>query len=152
MLAILYFVLLIYLVFLFPGRSNLGTQAMVIHTLPFTNFLHSFERLTNNHPPLSIFFFFSANLLGNVLLFLPLPPMLYYTFSVRNRRLLIGSGAALSLGIESLQYCFEIGVPDVDDLILNTTGCLAGVYLHSIFLENNRNCKSKTHENRPHKV
>lgn len=38
-------------------------------------------------------------------------------------------GMALSVAIESLQYIFEVGVADVDDVILNTIGACLGYFI-----------------------
>lgn len=41
--------------------------------------------------------------------------------------------AATVLGIETIQYCFQIGVFDVDDIILNVAGCLLGFFIVELF-------------------
>ena len=35
-------------------------------------------------------------------------------------------GAAVSIAIEALQFAFDVGVTEIDDVILNTAGTLIG--------------------------
>jgi glycopeptide antibiotics resistance protein len=75
------------------------------------------------------------NLLGNILLFLPLGfllPLLYRRISWKS---VLGIAAALSLGIETLQLTLRAGIFDVDDLLLNALGALLG-YLAFLLLTN----------------
>jgi glycopeptide antibiotics resistance protein len=67
------------------------------------------------------------NLLGNMVGFIPfgfLLPLLLPWF--RNGFKILLSGFLLSLCFETAQLIFDLGVFDVDDLILNTLGCLTG--------------------------
>jgi glycopeptide antibiotics resistance protein len=69
----------------------------------------------------------AKNLLGNLAGFLPfgfLLPMLLPWW--RNIFKIVFAGAFLSLGYETLQLVFGLGIFDVDDIILNTAGTLAG--------------------------
>lgn len=73
------------------------------------------------------------NLLGNLLGFLPLGiflPLLVPFF--RNVILVLLSGFLVSLGFEMAQLLFDLGVFDVDDIILNTAGCLGGYIIYSV--------------------
>jgi glycopeptide antibiotics resistance protein len=42
------------------------------------------------------------------------------------------TGAAISLAIEILQLPFAVRTSDVDDLILNTAGCLVGYGIYAL--------------------
>lgn len=67
------------------------------------------------------------NLLGNIIGFFPLGLLLPFLLPwFRNVFIITGAGFLLSLFYECTQLYFGLGVFDVDDLILNTTGCLAG--------------------------
>jgi glycopeptide antibiotics resistance protein len=71
--------------------------------------------------------FMMNNLLGNLLGFIPfgfLLPLLMPFF--RNIVKILLAGFLLSLGYETVQLVFGLGIFDVDDLILNTTGVLIG--------------------------
>ena len=141
--SLAYSTFLIYLVFLTPGRSDLGDAARIIHIVPFENSLKAMETLSENHSEFFVYSFLFANLLGNVLLFVPLPVMLLHCFNIRRRWAIIAAAASLSLGIEALQYCFEIGIADIDDLICNSTGAVTGAYLHSVLPRYRRDLNSK---------
>lgn len=70
------------------------------------------------------------NLLGNLLGFVPvglLLPLLIPLF--RKGIYVLLAGFFLSLGFEVTQLVLGLGVFDVDDLILNTAGCVAGYWL-----------------------
>lgn len=67
------------------------------------------------------------NLLGNFIGFLPigiLLPLLIPFF--RNGFLVLLAGIFISLGFEIIQLLFNLGVFDVDDIILNAAGCFTG--------------------------
>lgn len=73
------------------------------------------------------------NLLGNILLFIPLGfllPLLVKRF--RNFFLILFTGFLLSLFYECTQLITGIGVFDVDDMILNTSGTLVGIIIFYI--------------------
>ena len=70
------------------------------------------------------------NLLGNFIGFIPfgiLLPLFWPWFRHGIKMLL--AGFILSLGFETLQLLTGLGVWDVDDLLLNTTGTVAGYIL-----------------------
>lgn len=67
------------------------------------------------------------NVAGNVVAFLPLgllPAALHPRWRAATAAALIGGG--FSLAIELGQWAFSLRVTDIDDLILNTLGALAG--------------------------
>ena len=74
--------------------------------------------------------FFLVELIGNIVLLVPFPFMLYYFW---HRKLSTGMLLLMifltTLSIETLQYIFKIGVFDIDDLILNFAGGLIGTLL-----------------------
>lgn len=68
--------------------------------------------------------------IGNIIWFIPagfILPLLGM-----KKRYVIISGFALSFIIEVLQFLFDIGVTELDDLILNTLGCGTGILLYSL--------------------
>lgn len=100
-------------------------------------------KLANTKPFHTITLFYSSkrltteykanNLLGNIIGFFPfglLLPFLLLRF--RNVLLTTFAGFILSLIYELAQLVFGLGVFDVDDLILNTAGCLSGYITFSI--------------------
>lgn len=73
------------------------------------------------------------NLLGNLLGFIPfgfLLPLLISFF--RNLFKILVAGFLLSLGYETIQLVFDLGIFDVDDLILNTAGVLIGFIIFAL--------------------
>ena len=67
------------------------------------------------------------NLIGNSTMFIPtgiLLPSLYQ--NMRSFKKTVLNGCALSLAIELLQLPFAVRASDVDDVILNTAGCILG--------------------------
>jgi len=73
------------------------------------------------------------NIFGNVILFLPLGMFLCAVPKKTNLLICIVISAFTSLLIETLQFCFNLGCFDVDDLILNTAGGALGYILYAIF-------------------
>lgn len=70
------------------------------------------------------------NLVGNVMLLVPLGVMLPILFrSLRRFWIAIPVLALLGVGIEALQWWFGVGVADVDDAILNGLGAVSGFLL-----------------------
>jgi glycopeptide antibiotics resistance protein len=77
--------------------------------------------------------FMMNNLLGNLLGFIPfgfLLPLLIPFF--RNLFKTLVAGFLLSLGYETVQLVFGLGVFDVDDLLLNTAGVLIGFIIFTL--------------------
>ena len=73
------------------------------------------------------------NIIGNFAMFIPtgiMTPLIY-----KNRNTLskvLTTGFLMSLSIEIIQLPFAVRASDVDDLILNTAGCLAGYGLYTL--------------------
>ena len=77
----------------------------------------------------------SKSMLFNILLFMPLTLFGCSVFCTRgNKRawLLIASGSAFSVVIETIQYVFSIGQADIDDVICNTLGLIAGCLIYRL--------------------
>jgi glycopeptide antibiotics resistance protein len=70
---------------------------------------------------------FYKDLIGNILLFVPFPFLLYYVLGVKYYRRLLLISIGTSLSVEITQYLFNIGVADIDDLILNSIGACIGL-------------------------
>ncbi len=70
---------------------------------------------------------------GNIIWFIPFGMYLRYCGKVKHILKAVLFGFLLSFTIEGLQYVFGTGVTELDDLVLNTFGCLAG------YLQKSRN-------------
>ncbi|OPL09364.1 MAG: hypothetical protein AVO33_00665 [delta proteobacterium ML8_F1] len=70
------------------------------------------------------------NLAGNILLFIPFGFLLkLLKYPPLNGMVTLFLGVLFSVALEALQYVSGIGVMDIDDVILNGTGVLAGIVL-----------------------
>ena len=68
-----------------------------------------------------------VNLIGNFAMFIPtgiMTPLIYK--NIDGVKSVVLTGFLISLVIEVIQLPFAVRASDVDDLILNTAGCLAG--------------------------
>lgn len=63
-------------------------------------------------------------IVGNFILFIPLPSAIFVSI---NRKTTGLTALIISIIIECIQYSLNIGFFDVDDMILNTLGGIAGV-------------------------
>ena len=75
------------------------------------------------------------NTLGNVIGFIPLGIFVPILFKKTRRvwkQLLMGF--MVSLAVETIQLVFDVGVFDVDDLILNTVGTIVGYALFRLIV------------------
>lgn len=70
-------------------------------------------------------YYFFRLLLGNIAAFIPLGAYLAYRTKMRVISVVL-IGAAVSIAIEALQFVFDVGVTEIDDVILNTAGTLIG--------------------------
>lgn len=74
-----------------------------------------------------------ANIGGNVLIFMPFGAILPVLFrKMRSCLLTVGLGALISLWIETLQLLTRVGSFDVDDILLNAIGALAGYLIFAL--------------------
>lgn len=83
----------------------------------------------------------SMNLYGNFLIFVPLGLLLAALGArkgTRSAKNVLAISFFLSLALEMSQAIFSIGSFDVDDLILNTAGGMAGCALYALFAKAGR--------------
>lgn len=127
-LFIAYLALLIYLLFFaeYYGRGADGGFRM--NLVP----LREIRRFLNNRQTLGQWAVF-LNVYGNVLLFVPfgtILPVLHPKF--RTFPAVILRGFLLSVAVEIIQYLSQRGSCDVDDVLLNTLGCVVGYLIFCI--------------------
>ena len=114
-----YIAVLIYVVML----KNGGDSVRMIRLVPFDwlgNYLSGKRTLRTT----------LKNVLGNILLFVPLGVILPLLHDKITLKKCVAIGAALSLLAETAQYVFGMGISDIDDIITNTFGTFlgAGIY------------------------
>ena len=85
------------------------------------------------------------NLIGNTVMFVPtgiITPILYKKWSSFGRTILMGF--YISFVIELLQLPFAVRASDIDDLILNTLGCILGYGIYALIRwAKSRLCRAK---------
>lgn len=121
----LYLMILLFLLIRFDHSGSMRS----VNLIPF----HSiYDYVFSDNQMLNAFAF--SNVLGNIVLFIPLG--VYLTYFVPNKNILLNTAiiAGLSVLVEVIQYIFAVGVTDIDDVILNTIGGLLGVLLYRLIL------------------
>lgn len=79
--------------------------------------------------------FFSIQLIGNIVLLMPLPILIGYANREKHFVALFSKCAMVSVGIELIQVCIDFALQypsrkfDVDDIILNVLGVLMGTVI-----------------------
>ena len=120
-----YFLILTYIVFFARRRRHSYHHAL--NLVPLKVFFDSKENSDTS------FINYYSNLVGNIILFLPYPIILILVFKIHKFSTIIFLSLFLSFTIELLQYIFQVGVADIDDIILNTIGAVIGYVCYSIF-------------------
>ena len=101
-----------------------GESRMIdyVQLIPFRTILETIE--SNG--------FLSIQLVGNIVLLLPLPILIGYVVKNKSFVILLAKCALISLGIEFIQICIDFAIQypsrrfDVDDIILNVIGVMIG--------------------------
>jgi len=127
--SICYFVILVYVVF--GARRRIGVSAdfmrSYLNLVPLRDNLETlFSDRKLSH---SEIFNFYENVIGNILMFIPLPIILIFLFGNRKNLRAIGISVLISVAIELLQFAFGVGVADIDDVLLNSLGAVVGVWI-----------------------
>jgi len=125
-ISAVYFALLFYLTLFLGKRQEINNYREKVN-LQLLDKTHGYYLLSNYGK-----FLFFVDVIGNIILFIPFATALYILFSVKNKMLLGFVILFTTIGIESLQFAFNLGVFDVDDIALNLTGGIAGIYLYNI--------------------
>ena len=116
------FITLGYLVFI--GWLTLGPQPTNTDTKAWAMVL---VEAVNRLGPIHTFTFADLEFLSNIAIFVPLGFLFVVLFGRRRWWMAIALGIALTLFIEGTQEFLPARVPDVRDLIANTTGAAVGV-------------------------
>ena len=129
-LFVIYIGLLIYFLFLSEeyGRTSFDQRIYRYNLTPF----QEIKRFWIYRHRVGFWVSF-LNLAGNVIGFLPFGFFLpILSRQLRNGVLVTVLGFGLSLLVESIQLIFKVGCFDVDDLLLNTLGGVAGYLIFII--------------------
>ncbi|MDQ6763760.1 MAG: VanZ family protein [Bacteroidota bacterium] len=125
--SISYFLLLGYGVFFAPRRRG-HHYNYEINFFPLKNSIHGLFTL-DLHNKKEVYNFY-LNLIGNIILFIPFPMVLIMVGKIDKFKVIILLAFLFSTSIEIVQYLFQIGLADIDDVILNTTGALIGFFIY----------------------
>lgn len=122
--SLIYFALLFYIVFLARRRPSphFGYPRIEPNLVPFK---HKWHILTHYAAVAGDGFY--MDIMGNVVMFIPLSIFLYVVYGMRSLWKIALFGFLTSTSIELIQYLTSIGQPDIDDVCLNTLGALLGV-------------------------
>lgn len=124
-----YFLVVIYFTFFKSGVLAINLdQSRYMNIIPLKETVKMFK---DNYMGLGNSLY---NVLGNILLFMPLGffiPMLFKKCNNSKKILLYGFTASFT--IEGIQYFTAMNIADVDDIIFNTLGALLGLICYRIF-------------------
>ena len=128
-LAIAYIVMLYYLLFAAESLGRGSASDASINLLPF----HEIRRYLHNVNTLGVVAV-AANLLGNVILFVPLGYFLPSFFAKERLRphFTIPLCMCISIAVEISQFMTHTGSLDVDDVFLNTVGGIIGYLIYAL--------------------
>jgi len=127
--GIFYFSVLFYIFFLARRRPRPTFNRHIFphNIIPLK---HKFEDAALYHAMSAIEKWnFITDLVGNIILFIPLPFFLALVFNVKSTTKLLLIAFLISFMVETCQYVLGIGVADIDDVILNTLGASMGAVL-----------------------
>ncbi len=127
-----YTIALFYIVFIGGERHVLLPWKDRINLVPIRSLIRFYQ--TNPHQG-RFYLIFSAEIFGNILLFLPFGFILKCLYPYKRNLTIVVYGLLLSMGIEVTQLLLQIGICDVDDVILNTTGAVAGIFLYTKLMD-----------------
>jgi glycopeptide antibiotics resistance protein len=130
--ALAYYALMIYILFFARRRQrNFNYRDKANFSLIYHKYqiYHSNRLLTNAGPA-----HFFIDLLGNVVLFIPFATAIHFLSYKKvtdiDKILII---LTTSICIEGVQYAFNVGVFDVDDILLNLIGGVIGLLIFNLF-------------------
>jgi glycopeptide antibiotics resistance protein len=112
-----------------------GKSYTKVDPVPFEDVKHLIHRLQHKALPTAIVSVIVMPIVGNVLLFLPWGFLMFISLYTVNRPtiqtyvLTILLGFSFSAGIEAVQYFLPSRVADINDVIWNTAGTIAGALL-----------------------
>lgn len=123
---LLYSFLGVYVLILFAFLFFKRTSFQSVNLIPFRTI---FDYL---HGDLIVQAFAASNIIGNIVLFLPLGIYITLLNPIKRISVNICLIALTSVIAEIMQYLFKVGATDIDDVILNTVGGLAGILIFKV--------------------
>ncbi|MFT3947782.1 MAG: VanZ family protein [Agriterribacter sp.] len=77
----------------------------------------------------------SINIIGNIALLIPIGFLLPLVYNKMNWKKTLVFAISAGLSIEVMQVVFNVGIFDIDDIILNALGVIIGYWASSVFLK-----------------
>lgn len=123
---LLYLFLGVYVLILFAFLFFKRTSFQSVNLVPFRTILDYL------HGDIIAQTFAASNIIGNIVLFLPLG--VYITLLNPSKKISVNMCliALTSVIVEIIQFLFKVGVTDIDDVILNTVGGLTGILIFKV--------------------
>ncbi len=128
-LTILYFISLGYVVFFTTQRQifKFTDARSFLNLIPVVNKIREFQQLKSTDHKETMNYVF--NLFGNIALFIPYSLIMVFVFNINKRSTIILTALLLSVLIEILQFTCQLGVADIDDVLLNVSGAFIGLLI-----------------------
>ena len=79
-----------------------------------------------------------VNLAGNTALFVPVGFLAALIYPGMTWRKSLALGVAVGVAMEGMEWVFNTGVVDVDDVVLNSLGVVAGYFVFRFFVRHGR--------------
>ncbi|UKN00513.1 VanZ family protein [Paracrocinitomix mangrovi] len=123
--GIIYVFFFIYLLFFAPFRHNTLTE---VNLIPFKTTAEQLSPFFNSNDTVSVeyFLYICLMIFGNLLFLLPIPILFQLDWKGTKKWAAI---ILLPIIIELIQYFFQVGSADIDDIIFNSTGFALGFWL-----------------------
>ncbi|KRF09901.1 VanZ family protein [Paenibacillus sp. Soil787] len=90
--------------------------------------MDSFLRFGIDHPA-------SIAFIANIILFVPMGYLVPFVLRKSSFLKTMGISLGIIVAIEIIQYVTNLGATDIDDVILNMTGCLIGYMVYMVSVE-----------------
>ena len=129
--AFFYLLDLICVVFIVPRRER-HTLHYEYHIIPLQSTLAQIHDPAQYNTP-GYWKTFTVSIAGNFLLFLPFGFLASYLFPSKKVTTIFSCGVITSVIIELIQLLSHSGVCDIDDVLLNSLGCIAGIFCYRGF-------------------
>ncbi len=133
-IALLFYMMILAYFLLFGESRMIAREMLIAHRQEYTNFV-PFHTIKSYFEHFEYFVFrdWMNNIIGNILIFVPLGGFISVIYK-KARVFWIGLlvGILFSSTIEWMQYKYNLGVCDVDDIILNVTGYIIGFIIFKI--------------------
>jgi len=122
LITFIYYFILLFNMTIFARFNNVVSYNLI----PFKSIL---EVISN-----SSLYSIIINILGNLIIFMPLEYFLIELFKLNNFKLNFIISFSIILLCEFIQYIFKIGVFDVDDIILCVSGMMIFYFIYNLFI------------------